>query len=593
MMKDFLKYTLATVTGLLIAGGVGLLLLIGVVSAMLSFSGTPVDVKDKSLLLMQLDEKIVERSDKNPFNELDLPGFAGVRQLGLDDLLKAIEKAASDERIRGIYLNPSVIDAGMGTVEEIRNALTAFKKSGKFIYAYGETLSQKAYYLISVADKVVLNPRGLVEFQGISVKQGFFRNALEKLGVEVQVVRHGEFKAAVEPFVREDMSPENRLQTKTYIGSIWNQLLAGISASRGLQTDELNDLADSVTTFRQAGFLRQKGLVDTLMYQDEVISDLKKMTSVREHSDLRVIDVRRYARVPGKTDGKGLAPDKVAVIYAVGEIDLSGDGDGLNRIDSKELSKTIREARRDSTVKAIVLRINSPGGDAYGAEIIWREVMLAAGTKPVIASMGDVAASGGYYIAAPADTILADRTTLTGSIGIFGLIPNAGELLHDKLGVTQDVVNTNEHADALSLTRRMTGFEQKLLQQYIEQGYDVFVERVAEGRGMSKAGVDEVARGRVWAAENAMEIGLIDGYGGVSDAVKLAAEKAGLERYRVVQLPKIKDPFEEWVKEFAGNARARILKSELGEHYPVYQGLKRLSQTRGILARMPYHVHIE
>lgn len=592
-MKDFLKFTLATILGILIAGFIGVMLLIGTFSAMISMTESPVDVKDKSLLIMQFKENIVERSDKNPLNELDFFGFSGTKQLGLDDILDAISKATTDDRIRGIYLNPSVINAGMGTIEEIRNALIEFKKSGKFIYAYGEALTQKAYYLVSVADKVVLNPKGMVEFQGISAQRNFFKKALEKLGVEVQVIRHGKFKAAVEPFILEEMSDENRLQTKTYVSSIWNQMVEGISASRGLGVDVLNSLADSVVTFRQAEILKEKGLVDTLMYKDEVIHDLKEMTSIIEKNDLRVVDVRKYARIPGETDGKGLARDKVAVIYANGDIDTAGESDGLNNINSEELSKTIREARRDSSVKAIVLRINSPGGSAYGSEVIWREVKLAAEAKPVIASMGDVAASGGYYIAAAADTIMADRTTITGSIGIFAVIPNAKELLNDKLGITQDVVNTNEHADILSMTRKLTGFEQAILQQYIEDGYETFIGRVAEGRGLSREQVDEIGQGRVWAAENAMTNGLIDLYGGVNDAVKLAAEKAGLDRYRSVQLPKIKDPFEEWIKELSGNARMRMLKHELGENYRIYQELKGLTQNRGILARLPYTIQID
>jgi len=592
-MKDFLKYTLATIVGFLIAGFIGVILLIGTFSAMISMTDTPVDVKDKSLLIMQFKENIVERSDKNPLNELELPGFSGSRQLGLDDILSAIEKAAGDDRIRGIYLNPTMINAGMGTVEEIRNALLEFKKSGKFIYAYGETLTQKAYYLVSVADKIVLNPKGMVEFQGISAQHNFFKNALEKLGVEMQVIRHGKFKAAVEPFILEGMSPENRLQTKTYISSIWGQMVGGISASRNLGVDELNSLADSVITFRKAELLMEKGLVDTLVYKDEVINDLKEMTSIDEKNDLRVVDVRKYGRIPAETDGKGLAHDKVAVIYANGDIDMVGSEGGSNSINSEELSKTIREARRDSAVKAIVLRINSPGGSAYGSEVIWREVKLAAEVKPVIASMGDVAASGGYYIAAAADTIMANHTTITGSIGIFAVIPNVNELLNDKLGVTQDVVNTNEHADILSLTRKMTDFEQAMLQQYIDDGYKTFVGRVAEGRGLSYEQVDQIGEGRVWAAENAMENGLIDLYGGVNEAVKLAAEKAGLERYRTVQLPKIKDPFEEWMKELSGNASAWVLHHELGENYKVYQELKNLTQIRGILARLPYRIDIE
>lgn len=590
-MKDFLKYTLATVLGILIAGIIGTILIISTLSAIISMADKPADVKDKSLLLMRLEENIVERSDKNPLNEIGLPGFSAGRELGLDEILGAIKKAETDDRIKGIYLNPTIINAGMASVEEIRNALIDFKKSGKFVYAYGETLSQKAYYLVSVADKLVLNPKGMVELKGLSVQHSFFKKALEKIGVEMQIIRHGKFKAAVEPFMLEEMSRENELQTKTYIGSIWNQIVKGISESRGLSPEVLNNLADSIITFRKAELLAERGLVDTLMYKDEVINDLKEKASIQEKSDLRVVDVRSYAQVPGETDGKGLARDKLAVIYATGDIDLGGDG--AKSIDSEELSRAIREARRDSSVKAIVLRVNSPGGSAYGSEVIWREVKLASQVKPVIASMGDVAASGGYYIAAQADTILADRTTITGSIGIFAMIPNAGELLNDKLGITQDVVKTNEHADILSLTRKLTGFEQALLQQYIEEGYKTFVDRVAEGRDLSFAQVDSVGEGRVWAAENAIANGLVDMYGGLNDAVKLAAEKAGLERYRIVRLPELKDPFEEWVKELSGNARARALQNELGDNYRIYRELKNLTTARGVLARLPFNLYVE
>ena len=593
-MKDFLKFTLATILGIMVAGFVGILLLIGTFSAMLSFSEKPADVKDKSLLIMRLEDKIVERSDKNPFTNLNLPmgmmNIVGTQESGLDDILECIRKAKEDDRIRGIFLTPTIINAGLGSIEEIRNALIDFKTSGKFIYAYGEALSQKAYYLISVADKIALNPKGIIEFKGLSAERNFFKNALDKLGVQMQVIRHGKFKAAVEPYIREDMSPENKLQTKTYISSIWNQMLTEISASRGLDADQLNRLADGVTTFQQAEFLKQSGLVDTLMYKDEVINDLKKMTSIRENTDLRVVNLRNYTKVPAKTDGKGLARDKIAVIYASGDIDM-GD-DGLEGIHSEELSKTIREARRDSSIKAIVLRINSPGGSAYGAEVIWREVKLAAEAKPLIASMGDVAASGGYYIAAAADTIMADRTTITGSIGIFAVIPNVGKLLNDKLGITQDVVNTNEHSDILSLTRPMTSFEQALLQNYIETGYDTFIGRVAEGRNMSSEQVDEIGQGRVWSSVNAKEIGLVDLYGGVNDAIKLAAGLSGLDHYRVVQLPKIKDPIEEWIMNLSGEARAHIIKSELGNQYKIYQELKEISTTRGILTRVPYDIQI-
>lgn len=590
-MKSFLKYTLATIVGIMLAGFLMIVLSIGIFSSIVSMSDRVVEVKDNSILIIRLEGEILERSRKNPFSGMDFPGFVMAKQTGLDDILSCIKKAKTDEHIEGIYLNPTIINAGLATIEEIRNALIDFKESGKFVYAYGEALSQKAYYLVSVADQVVLNPMGILELKGLSANQIFFKNALEKIGVEVQVVRHGKFKAAVEPFLLEEMSPENRLQTEKYVGSIWNQLLTGISESRQIDPATLNELASGVTTFRGAEYLLSNGLVDTLKYKDQVIDDLKKLTGTKKSDDIPSIEINAYAKVPPPTDGKGLARDKIAVVYAVGSIDMPGSES--ETIDSEEVSRAIREARRDSSIKAIVLRINSPGGSAYGSEVIWREVKLASEVKPVIASMGDVAASGGYYIAAPADTILADRTTITGSIGIFGLIPNIGELLNDKLGITQDVVKTNEHSDILSLTRPMNSFEISLLQNYIEDGYRTFTGRVAQGRGMSPNEVDEVGQGRVWSAENAVEIGLVDQYGGVTDAIKLAKEMAGLERYRVVSLPKIKDPFEEWIKEITGSARMWVLKRELGNAYPIYQQLERIKQTRGILARIPYEIQIE
>ena len=589
-MKDFLKYTLAAIIGVMIAGFLGFLLLMGIFSAMISMSDQPASIKDKSLLVLRLDNEIVERADKNPLDALSIPGITGTGKTGLDDILECIEKAKTDDKIRGIYLNPSTVNAGIASLEEIRDALVDFKESGKFIYAYGESWSQKAYYLVSVADKIILNPSGTIEFRGLSAQSNFFKGALEKVGVEVQVIRHGKFKAAVEPYILEKMSNESRLQTEAYIGSLWNQMLMDISTSRDLSLDELNKLADGVTTFQRAEDLRSNGLVDTLMYKDELLVELKKITSIKESSDIRVTDVSEYINVPSKTDGKGLARDKVAVIYASGEIDL-GTG-GLNGIDSEELSRTLREARQDTSIKAIVLRINSPGGSAYGSEVIWREVKLASETKPVIASMGDYAASGGYYIAAPADTIMADRTTITGSIGIFGLIPNAEELLNDKLGITQDVVNTNDHSDILSLTRKLSPYEQALMQEYIEEGYDTFISRVADGRNMSKEQVDEIGQGRVWDAENARKNGLVDIYGGINDAIDLAVEMSGLERYRIVKLPEIADPLEELLKELSGTAYMRIMKNELGDQYKVYQQLKAITNAQGVLMRTPFDIQI-
>lgn len=590
-MRDFLKYTLATIVGVILASFLISIFSVIILSAIISMSDKPVQVKDNSMLIIRLQEKVVERTNKSPFSDLDMPGFRSSKNIGLNDILASIKKAKTDDKIKGIYLNPSMINAGLASIEEIRNALIDFKESEKFVYAYGESLSQKAYYLISVADKVVLNPKGMIEFKGLSAQRNFFKNALEKVGIEMQVIRHGKFKAAVEPYLFEKMSPENRLQTESYVGSLWRQMLLDISASRNLSLDELNNLADGVTTFQGAEFLLEKGLVDTLKYKDQVIDELKGMMDVKESLDIPAIDVADYSKVPEVKKGKGFIREKIAIIYASGGIDMGGSDD--QSIQSDKLSRTIRKARRDSTIKAIVLRINSPGGSAYGSEVIWREVKLAAETKPVIASMSDVAASGGYYIAAAADTIMADRTTITGSIGIFGVIPNAGELLNDKLGITQDVVNTNEHSDILTLTRPMSSFEKNLLQNFIERGYDTFVDRVLEGRDLPKEGFEEIGEGRVWAAENAKEIGLVDLYGGVNDAVKLAAEMAEIKDYRTTALPVLKDPLEELLKELSGSARMWVLEKELGEYASIYQQLKQVKETRGVLARIPYDIIIE
>lgn len=588
-MKDFFKFTLASIIGVIIAGLLLLFITIGIFSAMVSVSDQPVQVEGNSVLLLKFDHQIVDRANKNPFEDLDFGFFQGTKTVGLNDILDCIRKAKTDDNITGIYLNPMDIQGGLGTVEEIRSALKDFKTSGKFIYAYGENLSQKAYYLCTIADSLVLNPQGAVDFRGLGGERMFFKKALEKLGVEVQIVRHGKFKAAVEPFLLDKMSAENRLQTETYLKSMWNEMLTDISASRKMGLDELNDIADMVASFRKADFAKQKNLVDRLKYKDQVIDDLKKLTGTSAKDDVKAVDIFKYIKVPEKRAPGGLARNKIAVIYASGDIDA---GTSENVIKSEDLSRTIREARRDSSIKAIVLRINSPGGSAYGSEVIWREVKLAAEAKPVIASMGDVAASGGYYIACAADTIMADRTTITGSIGIFGMIPNAEKLLEDKLGITQDVVTTNEHSDMISVTRPMSAFERDLMQQTIESGYETFISRVAEGRKMEKAAVDEIGQGRVWAAVNARDIKLIDAYGGLTEAIELAKKMAKLDRFRIVNLPKLKDPIEELIKEISGSAKAGFMKDELGENYKYYEQLRGFLSQKGVQARMPYDIDI-
>lgn len=588
-MKQFFKFTLASILGVFIAGIVLIIVTIGIISAMVAGSEETVKAESNSMLMMKFDHQIVDRARKSPFDEFEFGMFQGQKTVGLNDILDCIRKAKTDPNILGIYLNPMDIQAGFATVEEIRAALKDFKTSGKFIYAYGDVFSQKAYYLVTIADSLMLNPQGTVDFRGLGGERMFYKKGLEKLGVEMQIIRHGKFKAAVEPFLLEKMSDENRLQTETYLKTVWNEVLTDISASRGLSFDELNDIADMVATFRKADFAKQKNLVDRLKYKDEVIDDLKKLTGTSPKKDVKVMDITKYIKVPETREHKGLARNKIAVIYASGEIDSGSSEDDIR---SEDLSRSIREARRDSSIKAIVLRINSPGGSAFGSEVIWREVKLAAETKPVIASMGDVAASGGYYIAAAADTILANRTTITGSIGIYGMIPNMKGLLTDKLGITQDVVTTNEHSDMISVTRPMNQFERNLMQEMVEDGYDVFITRVADGRSMEKSAVDQIGEGRVWAAPNAKEIHLVDDFGGLTEAIELARKKAGIDNFRIVNLPKLKDPIEELLKSFSSSAKASFMKDELGESYTYYEKLRGLISQKGVLARMPYDLII-
>lgn len=590
-MKQFFKYTLATITGIILTTLIGFLILMMVFGAIVASTEKQVAVENHSMLMLKLDNQIVDRAPNDPFSGLNIPGLEQTRKVGLDDILASIEKARYDERIRCIYLDLSVINGGMAAVEEIRNSLIAFRdSSSKPVYAYGDLYDQKAYYLATAADKVVLNPRGLIDFRGLGGEMTFFKNALEKLGLEMQVVRHGKFKAAVEPFMLEEMSPENREQQMVYMNSMWNHMLNGISGQRDIPVARLNELADQVMTFRKAEEVLAAGLVDTLKYKDEVLDDLRKITGTAAGKGIPLVTVFDYAKVPVKKEHKpAFSRNKIAVIYASGNI---GNNMGSEGINGDKLSREIRKVRQDSTYKAIVLRIDSPGGSAYDSEVIWREVKLAAEEKTVVASMGNVAASGGYYIACAADKIVAQPNTITGSIGIFGIIPNAGEFFNDKLGITTDVVKTNAHSDMPSFTRPMSEFERNLMQSYIEEGYALFVSRVADGRSMQTASVDSIGQGRVWTGENALRIGLVDELGGLDKAIGIAAGIAGLENYRTVKLPELPDPLTELLKGGTDNARTWFLKGEMGDAWPYYEQLGRLKNMKGLYARIPYDVVI-
>ena len=593
-MKEFFKYVLATIVGFIAVSVVGILLMFAVIGAIIASTEKEVTVENSSMLVIDLSRSIVDRAPNDPFEDMDLPGmFASVKTIGLDNIAKSLDKAVYDDRIKGVYLKLSITNGGMASVEEIRNLLVAFRDScDKPIYAVADQmmLDQKGYYLATVADEIVIHPEVSVDFRGLGGEMMFYKNALKKIGVEMQIVRHGKFKAAVEPFMLDKMSEENREQQLTYMGSLWNHMLKGISEERDISVDKLNQLADEVQTFNKGQKAVDSGLVDAVKYRDEVLDDLREITGIKGTKGVPIIGVKGYASVPVKGKSKKYSRNKIAVIYASGDIGMSmGSGEV---IDGDKLGREIRKVRQDSSYKAIVLRVDSPGGAVFDSETIWREVKLAAETKTMVVSFGDVAASGGYYLACGADKIVASPNTITGSIGIFGTIPNIGELLNDKLGITTDVVKTNKNSDLLTLTRPMTTYEREMMQTSIEEGYDLFISHVAEGRGMTKEQVDEIGQGRVWSGENAKEIGLVDEFGGIQEAIKLAAEMEGLESYRTVSLPTLPNPFEEMFKMTGDNVRARILKNELGVNYRYYEYAKKMLEFDGVYARLPYDIYV-
>ena len=589
-MKSFFKYVLATVTGIVISFVllfvVGLIIIGALVSSMSADKETT--VATNSLLLIDLKHDITERTIPDPFEELDLPGFITVKSFGLNDILERIEGAKEDERISGICLDLSSVAASFATLQEIRDALVDFKQSGKFIVAYSEGYTQRAYYLASTADRVYVNPEGSIDFRGLASQTAFLKGTLDKLGVEAQVVKVGTFKSAVEPFILDKMSDANREQVSSFLGSIYNHFIAQIGASRGMTPDSLHTIADGYLV-RTADDAVTYGLADGKRYKDEFLAELKDSLDVDQDKDLSVVSILKY-----KPTGKSVSAsvrERVAVVYAVGSI-VSGEG-GDDMIGSERISRELRKVRRDDKVKAVVFRVNSPGGSALASDVIWREVELLSQEKPIIVSMGDVAASGGYYIAAAADSIFAEPNTITGSIGVFGLIPNMQELYNDKLGITFDEVKTGKYADFLAnVDRPLTADERQILQMQVNQIYDTFLQRVADGRGLSKAQVDSIGQGRVWSGQQALKNGLVDRLGSIDDAIAAAAGKAGLETYRVVTYPAIKSPFEALLGGSTDRISTWFSKRELGEHYRYYEQAKAALQLRGIQARLPFTMEI-
>lgn len=593
-MKQFFKFMFASMLGVFLAFFLGIIVLVGMIAALVSSSDSKKEAKvePNSVLHINFEAQINDRSSNNPFENFDFGSMSGKQGIGLNDILENIEKAKTDDNIKGIYIDLQSVPAGIATIEEIRNKLIEFKESKKFIVAYSEVYTQGAYYLASVADEVWLNPEGLIEFKGLGAQVMFFKGLLEKMEVEPQVIRYGKFKSAIEPFILDKMSEANREQTMKYMGSIWNNIVKGIADSRGLTPAQLNLIADSALVQNAKDAVEQK-LADKLYYKDQVLDDLKDRCGLEDAKKLKLVSMVKYKDAPkAKKEGdKGLAKDKIAVIYASGSIE-GGEGDDQT-IGSDRISKAIRKARLDENVKAIVLRVNSPGGSALASDVIWREVVLAKAVKPVVASMGDVAASGGYYISCAADTIVAQPNTITGSIGVFGLLMNLKNLMNNKLGVTVDTVKTNHYADLGSAFRPLTQAERDIIQNSVNEIYGSFISKVAEGRGMKVADVDSIGQGRVWSGYDAKGLGLVDVLGGMEDAIEIAAKMAKLDNYRVAEYPEQKEPFKAFMEELQGQGEDVMLKKSLGENYRFYKTLDDMRKMEGIQARMPFDIYID
>lgn len=589
-MRDFFKYFFASVLGFVVGAIVLFFLFLGIVSLLVSSlqSEKEVTVRDNSIVEIRLQHAVRERSSKNPFESFDFDALETKQELGLNDILRNIDKARRDERVKGIFLHLESLDMGIATLDEIRQALKEFRKSGKFIYAYSDSYSQGAYYLASVANTVAVNPQGTVELSGLHTEFMFFKGALEKLEVEPQVIRHGKFKSAIEPFILDRMSPENREQIDRLLGSVWSHWLENIAEDRKLTTDGLQSMADNYRS-RNAQTALELRLVDKLAYYDEVTDELRKASGLADKEKVRFVELRKYNSAYVKPEQE-FSNRKIAVVYAVGEI-RSGEGSD-EVIGSERISAAIRKARLDTSIKAIVLRVNSPGGSALASEVIWREAALARKAKPLVVSMGDLAASGGYYISCVADTIVAQANTLTGSIGVFGLLFNAEKMFRNKLGITFDTARTGRLAGMGSLTRPLTAEERGIIQEEVENIYDVFIGHVAEGRRMTKAAVDSIGQGRVWSGTDAKAIGLVDVIGGIETAKSIAAKMAGLDNYRTVNYPEQKEFIQKLMEDLSADAKSYFAKEELGDSYRYYEKLRELLRSEGIQARLPFELTI-
>ena len=588
--NEFLKYTFATVCGLILTGVVftilGIISLAGMVA---STSGTETIVKDRSVFVLELKGSVMERYQENPIMQFLGEDYA---TYGLDDILTSIRKAKENDKIKGIYIDAGAFACQTASMQAIRRALVDFKESGKFIVAYAGAYSQGTYYIASVADKVIANPSGSIGWHGLSAQTMFLKGLLDKVGVEMQVFRVGTYKSAVEPFISTEMSAANREQINVYLSSIWGQITSAVAESRNLSVEALNKEADRMLMFYPAEESVKNGLVDTLIYKNDVRDYLKNLAGIDKDDNMPILGIQDMINVK-KNVPRDKSGNVIAVYYAYGEIDGGSSASTDEGINSEKVIKDLRKLKDNENVKAVVLRVNSPGGSAYGSEQIWYAVNQLKKEKPVIVSMGDYAASGGYYISCNAETIVAEPTTLTGSIGIFGMMPNAKGLT-EKLGVSFDVVKTNPYADFGNLTRPMNDGEKGLMQMYVNNGYELFLTRCSDGRGISMEELDKIAQGRVWTGSTAKELGLVDELGGLDKALEIAIAKAGVDAYTVMSYPKKEGFLESLMNTNPGNyIKGRMLNGKMSDMYRQFSIIENFDKIDRIQARVPFELNIQ
>ena len=586
-MKSFFKTFFASFLGSAVLLLVVVLLLVGsLVSSIASSTDVKVDVKPQTVLYMNLNYEIPERTSSNNLGLIfNGSSFSEVDMAGMNDIMNNIKAAATDPNISGIFMELSTIATSSANIEEIRNQLIEFKKSGKFILSYAEAYSQSAYYLASVSDKIYMLPDGIIDIHGMASQPMFYKHLLEKLDIEMQIIRpeNNKFKSAVEPYFLDKMSEANREQNSVLLNSMWGKICDDISKSRNISVETINQMADKLTLMFDTQAALDNNFIDGLKYKDEIIAELHQLTNTADNKKINIVKNIQYAKVrPELYQGE----DKIAIVYASGQI-IDGEGDE-STIGSVTLSEAIRQARNDKKVKAIVMRVNSPGGSAVASEVIRREVELAAKEKPFIVSMGNYAASGGYWISSSSDYIFADPTTLTGSIGVFGTVPNLEGLMTDKIGLSFDVVKTNENSDFGSLVKPMTPYQLKMMQKHVTDTYDDFLTLVSTERNLRKTFVDSIAQGRVWSGVDAINIGLIDEFGGIEKAIAYAADKANLESYSIKEYPKQEDIFESLFKtETQEYYTKTLMKKNLGETYQYLEAIETISKLEGVQALMP------